>query len=121
MTQVVANVLVVERRKCQCCQLVFEAPSPVIHELSASHSATDFEQSLSPMKYPPPSDTAELRAIRYIDVTVHYCHYCWRENITWQKAAAIRPAPPRHVPTAAFNGLHIKPSVRPATLDELMA
>ena len=117
----VAAVLIVERRKCQCCKLTFTAPSEVIHELCTSHSATDFKQAIPRLPAPPPCNGVSLRTTRYVDTIVQYCHYCWKDNIAWQDAAAIRPAPPKPEKSEAFPGLSVRPGVVPATLDELMA
>lgn len=116
----VASVLIVERRRCQCCKLVFETPSKVIHQLHTSHSSADFEQEIPPLSFPPPSDGVALRTTRVVEVTIAYCQYCWRDNIAWRDAAAIRPAPPRPQPIGPLSDLRVRPGIVPATIDELM-
>ena len=117
----VASVLIVERRRCQCCHLVFETPSKVINQLHTSHAAADFEQEIPPLSFPPPSDCVALRTTRYVNIVIAYCQYCWRDNIALRDAATIRPAPPRsQSPASPLPGLHVRPGVVPATIDELM-
>jgi hypothetical protein len=117
----VASVLIVERRRCQCCKLVFETPSKVIHQLHTSHVNADFEQEIPQLSFPPPSDGVALRTTRFVEVTIAYCQYCWRDNIAWSDAAAIRPKAPK---PATFNGplpdLRVRPGIIPATIEELM-
>lgn len=94
----VADILLIERRRCQHCGKSYDSPGIFIHRLDSSPEGELSKKSMHsrrPLGHERGGDPhVELRAVRIFEVSVPFCQACWSPNISWQNANAILPDRP---------------------------
>lgn len=95
-----AAVLVIERRVCRGCGMIFDAPSPNLHVYSVSprgHSPARAIQRV-PNRIEETIGIADLRRSVYVEVReVPACYCCWDPTITFDRLEREPPPPPSAV------------------------
>jgi hypothetical protein len=96
----VADILLIERRRCKCCDKTYDAPGIFIHRLESSpegelskrvmHARREIGHEKGADPFVP------YRAVRLFEVSVPHCLACWNTNISWQNANAIIPERPEY-------------------------
>jgi hypothetical protein len=97
----VADVLIIERKRCAKCLTISEAPSPFRYRLFKSPTNEPDKTEIRKLMWEPnkTSEQADLvplarRSIYYLDITMDQCEQCWSANIDHAAAVKIRPLPP---------------------------
>lgn len=106
----VADVLIIERKRCAKCGSTFEAPSPFRYRLYKSPINEPDKTEIRKLRLEPESRDAqsdliplERRTTYYLDIAMDQCQHCWGENTPHATASAIRPLPP----VTSLNGLQL--------------
>lgn len=98
----IADILLIERRRCTNCDKTYDAPGVYIHRLESSPEgelSKKVMHSRRPLGHEKGGDPhVELRAVRLIETSVPFCQACWQPNISWQNANAILPERPERQP-----------------------
>lgn len=88
----IADVLIIEHRRCSCCGVEYICPSPVISRLLASPAGESRKLVLRPRK----EDELPLpiSSVHTVHVAMDHCLTCWEPNASWLVASAIVPKRP---------------------------
>lgn len=88
----VADVLLTERRICQACGSIHDAPSDRVHRLLSSCAGDPFKRVLRPRKVS--ELPLDLRVVHTIEVAATHCAICWIPSGGWGEAWRTEPEKP---------------------------
>lgn len=114
----IADILLIERHRCQCCGKTYDTPGCFIHRLESSPEGELSKRVMHARRelgHPKGADpTVDLKAVRLFEVSVPHCLSCWHPNISWQNANAIVPERPERQSVETRIALAYKDSARKA-------
>lgn len=96
----VADVLLIERKRCARCNSTHESVSPFRYRLFRAPSNEPDKVEIRKLKWEPSKreiedlTPLERRTVYYLDVTMDQCSLCWGATTEHAAALLIRPLPP---------------------------